>query len=157
MGPRVTVKRSYKSSEWGGKHTSQGVTFESQRSLQSPWILYFPTGSLHLQMSFYTLFVTSLCTLVLPLLLIAAAVKLWEMYVISGCDPTCRGALPPGTMGLPLLGETLQMVLQVNWWRNLLLRLASIKTQNRQELQIFHHTFETNDEAYILLHCRNTQ
>ncbi|XP_062320634.1 cytochrome P450 26A1-like [Osmerus eperlanus] len=63
-------------------------------------------------MSFYTLFVTSLCTLVLPLLLIAAAVKLWEMYVISGCDPTCRGALPPGTMGLPLLGETLQMVLQ---------------------------------------------
>ena len=27
-----------------------------------------------------------------------------------------------------------------------------IKTQNRQELQIFHHTFETNDVAYILLH-----
>ncbi|MBN3277531.1 CP26A protein, partial [Polyodon spathula] len=63
-------------------------------------------------MVWYTLFATFLCTLVLPVLLFLAAVKLWEMYIVSGRDPKCQSPLPPGTMGLPFLGETLQMVLQ---------------------------------------------
>uniref|UniRef100_A0A4W5JF28 Cytochrome P450 26A1 n=1 Tax=Hucho hucho TaxID=62062 RepID=A0A4W5JF28_9TELE len=63
-------------------------------------------------MGFGALFITCFCTLVLPLLLIVAVMKLWEIYVISGSDPTCQSPLPPGTMGLPFLGETLQMVLQ---------------------------------------------
>nr|ARO89874.1 cytochrome P450 Cyp26a1 [Andrias davidianus] len=63
-------------------------------------------------MSLYTLFASALCTLVLPLLLFLAAVKLWELYCISTRDRSCRCPLPPGTMGLPFFGETLQMVLQ---------------------------------------------
>ncbi|XP_035255586.1 cytochrome P450 26A1-like [Anguilla anguilla] len=63
-------------------------------------------------MVLYTLFVTLLCTLMLPLLLFLAAVKLWEIYIIRGRDLSCPKPLPPGTMGLPFLGETLQMVLQ---------------------------------------------
>ena len=33
--------------------------------------------------------------------------------MIRGRDPNCQRPLPPGTMGLPFLGETLQLVLQV--------------------------------------------
>ncbi|KAL4640983.1 cytochrome P450 26A1-like [Arapaima gigas] len=63
-------------------------------------------------MVWYALVSTFLCTLFLPLLLFLTAVKLWEMYVNSGRDHSCGSPLPPGTMGLPFLGETLQMVLQ---------------------------------------------
>lgn len=98
MGQIVGGKRAYKSAECGVRHTSPLL-----RSILT----------LLLEMGFYTLFVTCLCTLLLPLLLIVTAMKLWEMYVISGSDPTCPSPLPPGTMGLPFLGETLQMVLQV--------------------------------------------
>uniref|UniRef100_A0A4W3JYP3 Cytochrome P450 26A1 n=1 Tax=Callorhinchus milii TaxID=7868 RepID=A0A4W3JYP3_CALMI len=59
-------------------------------------------------MVLFTLFATFLCTCVLPLLLFLAAVKLWEVYCISGRDPSCKSPLPPGSMGLPFLGETLQ-------------------------------------------------
>ncbi|KAL4640120.1 cytochrome P450 26A1-like [Arapaima gigas] len=63
-------------------------------------------------MSFHTLFATFLCTIVLPVLLFLAAVKLWHMYMVGQRDPSCSSPLPPGTMGLPFLGETLQLVLQ---------------------------------------------
>lgn len=63
-------------------------------------------------MGLYTLVATCLCTLVLPVLLFLVAVKLWQIYMIRGRDPSCQRPLPPGTMGLPFLGETLQLVLQ---------------------------------------------
>ncbi|XP_067858557.1 cytochrome P450 26A1 [Heptranchias perlo] len=63
-------------------------------------------------MVLFTLCATFLCTFVLPLSLFLAAVKLWEVYCISGRDPSCEKPLPPGSMGLPFLGETLQLVLQ---------------------------------------------
>ncbi|KAL6474687.1 hypothetical protein MHYP_G00157270 [Metynnis hypsauchen] len=65
-----------------------------------------------LTMGLYTLLVTLLCTVVLPVLLFLAAVKLWEVLVVRGIDPGCGSPLPPGTMGLPFIGETLQLILQ---------------------------------------------
>lgn len=64
-------------------------------------------------MGIYTLLVTLLCTVVLPVLLFLAAVKLWEALLLRGHDPGCGRPLPPGTMGLPFIGETLQLILQV--------------------------------------------
>lgn len=64
-------------------------------------------------MGFSTLVASALCTFLLPLLLFLAAVKLWDLYCVSSRDPSCPLPLPPGTMGLPFFGETLQMVLQV--------------------------------------------
>nr|XP_060624702.1 cytochrome P450 26A1 [Anolis sagrei ordinatus] len=48
----------------------------------------------------------------LPLLLFLLSVKLWGLYCLRGRDPGCPLPLPPGTMGLPFFGETLQLVLQ---------------------------------------------
>lgn len=64
-------------------------------------------------MGFSALVASALCTFLLPLLLFLAAVKLWDLYCVSGRDPSCPLPLPPGTMGLPFFGETLQLVLQV--------------------------------------------
>lgn len=64
-------------------------------------------------MGFSALVASALCTFLLPLLLFLAAVKLWDLYCVSSRDPNCPLPLPPGTMGLPFFGETLQMVLQV--------------------------------------------
>ncbi|KFU91446.1 Cytochrome P450 26A1, partial [Chaetura pelagica] len=61
---------------------------------------------------FSALVASALCTVLLPLLVFLAAVKLWDLYCVSGRDPSCPLPLPPGTMGLPFFGETLQMVLQ---------------------------------------------
>ncbi|XP_043912621.1 cytochrome P450 26A1 [Protopterus annectens] len=58
------------------------------------------------------LFATTMCTFMFPVLLFLAAVKLWEIYCLSSSDPGSGFPLPPGSMGLPFLGETLQMVLQ---------------------------------------------
>ncbi|XP_042314774.1 cytochrome P450 26A1 [Sceloporus undulatus] len=48
----------------------------------------------------------------LPLLLFLLSVKLWGLYCLRGRDPACPLPLPPGSMGLPFFGETLQLVLQ---------------------------------------------
>ncbi|GAB1302370.1 Cytochrome P450 26A1 [Apodemus speciosus] len=58
------------------------------------------------------LLASALCTFVLPLLLFLAALKLWDLYCVSSRDRGCALPLPPGTMGFPFFGETLQMVLQ---------------------------------------------
>ena len=65
-------------------------------------------------MALSTLLATFLCTIVLPVLLFLVAVKLWEVYMIRGRDPSCPSPLPPGSMGLPFIGETLQLILQVS-------------------------------------------
>lgn len=65
-------------------------------------------------MGFSFLLASALGSLVLvPLLLCLASLKLWHFYCLRGRDPACPLPLPPGTMGLPFLGETLQLVLQV--------------------------------------------
>ncbi|KAG8435199.1 hypothetical protein GDO86_013223 [Hymenochirus boettgeri] len=63
-------------------------------------------------MDLYTVLISALCTLALPVLLLLTATKLWEVYCLSRRDPNCEYPLPPGTMGLPFFGETLQIVLQ---------------------------------------------
>ncbi|KAM4703453.1 cytochrome P450 26A1 [Rhinophrynus dorsalis] len=63
-------------------------------------------------MDLYTLLTSAVCTLALPLILVFIAAKLWHFYCLSHRDPRCNYPLPPGTMGLPFFGETLQMVLQ---------------------------------------------
>ncbi|XP_013929258.1 PREDICTED: cytochrome P450 26A1-like [Thamnophis sirtalis] len=64
-------------------------------------------------MGFSFLLACALGTLVLvPLFLCLASMKLWHLYCLRGRDPACPLPLPPGTMGLPFLGETLQLVLQ---------------------------------------------
>lgn len=74
-------------------------------------------------MALSTLLATFLCTIVLPILLFLVAVKLWEIYMIRGRDPSCPSPLPPGSMGLPFIGETLQLILQVSAQRQRLKHL----------------------------------
>lgn len=71
-------------------------------------------------MALSTLLATFLCTIVLPVLLFLVALRLWEVYMIRGRDPSCPSPLPPGSMGLPFFGETLQLILQVSARRGLM-------------------------------------
>ncbi|XP_068610504.1 cytochrome P450 26A1 [Brachionichthys hirsutus] len=63
-------------------------------------------------MALSALLATFLCTIVLPSVMFLVAVRLWEVYMIRSRDPNCPRPLPPGSMGLPFIGETLQLVLQ---------------------------------------------
>lgn len=67
-------------------------------------------------MALSTLLATFLCTIVLPILLFLVTLKLWEVYMIRSRDRSCPSPLPPGSMGLPFIGETLQLILQVKAW-----------------------------------------
>lgn len=89
----------------------------TERASEDPLLI----TSLHLiaaakptAMAVSTLLATFLCTMVLPVLLILVALRLWEVYMVRGRDPGCPSPLPPGSMGLPFLGETLQLILQVS-------------------------------------------
>lgn len=109
--------------EWFIRRLEPGV-WAFRRPIPSPRDSHYhkvegvPRGELEgspvvVKMVLFTLCATFLCTFVLPLSLFLAAVKLWEIYCISGRDRSCGSPLPPGSMGLPFLGETLQLVLQV--------------------------------------------
>uniref|UniRef100_A0A8C5MPE2 Cytochrome P450 26A1 n=1 Tax=Leptobrachium leishanense TaxID=445787 RepID=A0A8C5MPE2_9ANUR len=62
-------------------------------------------------METYTVVTSTLCTLILPVILFFLTLKLWNLYCSSLRDWSCKAPLPPGTMGLPFFGETMQMLL----------------------------------------------
>lgn len=62
-------------------------------------------------MEVYTVVISTLCTMILPVLLFLTAVKLWNLYCTTLSDRSCKAPLPPGTMGIPFFGETMQMLL----------------------------------------------
>lgn len=112
-------------------------------------------------MAVSTLLATFLCTMVLPVLLILVALRLWEVYMVRGRDPGCPSPLPPGSMGLPFLGETLQLILQVNTQHNSAtpgtFPLASSKTvlvRRRSELTFAHQLPKQLELIVPLRLCR---
>ncbi|XP_053548394.1 cytochrome P450 26A1 [Bombina bombina] len=63
-------------------------------------------------MEMSTLLTSALCAVLMPVLLLCIALKLWDLYFLTHRDRSCKYPLPPGTMGVPFFGETLNMVLQ---------------------------------------------
>lgn len=61
--------------------------------------------------SISSLFTTNLSPLLLPAALGLVVLKLWRMYTNSK-DPTNALPLPPGSMGWPIIGETLQLIMK---------------------------------------------
>ena len=52
--------------------------------------------------------------LLLPAALFLFSVSLWRYYIDSLRDSSVSLPLPPGTVGLPFVGETLSMAFQVS-------------------------------------------
>ncbi|XP_052770912.1 cytochrome P450 26A1-like [Mya arenaria] len=61
-----------------------------------------------------TLVLGVLKTLLVPFLLNITVRHLWRIYVTSLRDRNCLLPLPPGEFGLPIIGETVQMLLNMN-------------------------------------------
>ncbi|XP_077992539.1 cytochrome P450 26A1-like [Glandiceps talaboti] len=53
-----------------------------------------------------------LLPMILPCVLLVLAFKLWSIYIENTRDMNCQAPLPDGSMGLPFIGETVQLVLQ---------------------------------------------
>ncbi|XP_070540850.1 cytochrome P450 26B1-like [Ptychodera flava] len=68
-----------------------------------------------------------LLPLILPCVLIALALKLWNIYNENTRDTRCAAPLPEGSMGLPFIGETIQFIIQgVDFYRKKYLRHGPI-------------------------------
>ena len=55
----------------------------------------------------------NMLSLITPAVLILIIYKLWYIYNVSTRDHSCKTPLPPGGMGIPIVGETLQYILKV--------------------------------------------
>ena len=66
-------------------------------------------------LEFLTLCLTSQCTTwLIPVLLSGFACYLWSTYLASCKDPDSKLPLPPGSMGLPIVGETINLLMKVS-------------------------------------------
>ena len=69
---------------------------------------------LALEQSFSSYLPGNFTSMMAPLILLLIVWKLWYMYNVNTKDHDCKTPLPPGSMGLPIVGETLQYILKVN-------------------------------------------